>query len=169
MQVSRWHQLKHLFRKRGFANLMAIYERNFRLLSDLAPGLAALPDRLISRVDDGHDLHWRVLDRQRYTTELLLTHYLDLDGERVADPDLRLRIYHDTGQVEMMCDVVCDELVDVLERSHAEVNGDAAGAPGTQARRWAVNLFLNRWLEYLLRQGHRFVAADSPTGAVSSV
>lgn len=152
MQASRWFQLEHLFRKREFANLMAIYERNFRLLSDLAPGLAALPDHLVSHVDGSNDLHWQVLDRQRYTTELLLTHYLNVGDEHIADPDLRLRIYHDTRQVEMMCDVICDDLLEVLARNEIE--------PGVQARRWTVNLFLNRWLEYCLIQGHRFVAIE---------
>lgn len=155
MQVSPWFQLEHLFRKREFANLMAIYERNFRLLSDLAPGLAELPDTLISQVEGSNDLHWQVLDRQRYTTELMLTHYLDVGGERIADPDLRIRIYHDTRQVEMMCDVVCDDLLEVLARNQVD--------PGVQARRWTVNLFLNRWLEYCLIQGHRFVALELPS------
>lgn len=154
MQANRWFQLEHLFRRREFANLMAIYERNYRLLSDLAPGLAELPDALVSQVDGAHDLHWRVLDRQRYTTELLLTHYLTVDGKAVPDPDLRLRIYHDSRQVEMMCDMVCDDLLEVLERNHVD--------PGTQARRWTVNLFLNRWLEYLLIQGHRFAPPKLP-------
>lgn len=150
MQAGPWFQLEHLFRRREFANLMAVYERNYRLLADLAPGLAELPDELCSRVDGAPDLHWEVRDRQRYTTEVMLTQYLHIGEQRVPDPHLRLRIYHDTRQVEMMCDVVCEDLLEVLERHHID--------PSTLARRWTVNLFLNRWLEYCLIQGHRFVA-----------
>jgi uncharacterized protein len=133
-------------RPRGFVALMGLYESSFLRLGALAGDLAQLPRTCISNVDGDCTLLLSVLERSRYTSQLLLT-YLLPDGrvpaglERV--PDLRLRLYHDARLLEAEC--------------------GAAGARERELhRRWARNMMLNKWLEYCMDRGHRFVAAAVP-------
>ncbi len=154
MKRTGWFKFDQVFSKREFANLMELYDLNYQRIGQLIPDIASLPEKNVSSINGLQDLHLEIIERHAYTTELCLTHYFP-DPERggeplIADPDLRIRIYHDAEQAEMMCDVVCEELVTVLR----EVEAD----PGSVARRWVVNLFLNRWLDYCLVQGHRFVS-----------
>lgn len=159
MKQSAWFRLDSMFRKREFANLMSLYEKNYQRLGELAPVLCApraerqglKPGPLaISEVEQAPDLHLEVLETHPYTTEIRLTHFLPTGegGGEIANPDLRVRLYHDTGQAEMMCDVVCEDLMNVLEQEDED--------PTSLERRWTTNIFLYRWLSYCLHHGHGF-------------
>ncbi len=58
--------------------------------------------------------------------------------------DVRLRIYHDARQVE------------VLDLRQTALPLDADYRPPALAAKWKVNLFLGKWLSFCLQQGHRF-------------
>jgi uncharacterized protein len=134
----------------GFASLMDLYENNFIRFKKLAPDLSGLDENSVSHVAGCLGLHLSVLERSRFTTTLLLTYHFDEAGETVPEPNLKLRIYHDAGLVEVLGGHL----------KHGRVKLDH---PPADARRqkWRLNRFLYRWLAYCLYQGHHFPAVVS--------
>ena len=142
--------------------LMSLCEENFVLLARLAPELREQRGALVSRGKGGLDLHLIVEEQSPYTTLVRLTHYFPstvsgVDGaadrpgdcpERPcgpgADPDLRLRIYHDARQAE----------VESLRQTALPMRSDYQ-RPALDAK-WKVNCFLSRWLRFCLHEGYRF-------------
>ena len=142
-----------------FAALMDLYERNYINMRRLIP--AAMPPASamnISQVSGGLDLHLQMIERSRYTSELSLTYQFAREsGVILAEPNLRIRIYHDAQLAEVMA---------ANPRHHAAFSADllpAARPDSSQLRRrWRINRFLFKWLTYCLRQGHRFGEAPHP-------
>ena len=135
-----------------FAGLMDLYERNYIGVRRLIPVMPPAGTSLQSRVPGGLPLHVSILERFPYTTELALTYYFLRDERyRVAEPDLRIKVYNDARQAE----VVAAHLRRWPEfDAHKDLFPEAKG---TQLRvRWRVNRFLCKWLNYCLHQGHRF-------------
>jgi uncharacterized protein YqiB (DUF1249 family) len=141
--------LKRILNRRSFVGLMDLYEGNHRLLQQLVSDLASLGPEEVSCAPGSPDLHLRVVERCKFTTTLLLTYYFeDAEGKRVADPDLHVRVYHDAAMVEAMsCRrkgfMPLDAVPDVTGRSELDC-------------KWESNLFLEKWLEYSVAQGHSF-------------
>jgi uncharacterized protein YqiB (DUF1249 family) len=132
----------------SFAGLMDLYERNYIGIRRLIPLMPPVGSRLASPVPGGLTLHLEVLERFRYTTELSLTYHFTKANDTVAEPDLRIRVYHDARLAE----VVAAQL-----RRGPGFSSEADGASQTQlAVRWHINRFLYKWLNYCLHQGHRF-------------
>ncbi len=136
----------------NFAALMDLYERNYinlrRLLPIMPPALAAR----VSRVAGSLDLHLRVLERSRYTSDLTLTYqFRQNDGTSTAEPDLRIRIYHDARMAEVMAAHLRHRAT-FATGFHPRPQADGAHLHA----RWRTNRFLFKWLAYCLRQGHRF-------------
>jgi len=144
--------------QRDFASLMAVYERNFRLLEQLLPDLDLLPDGLTSTVTGSLDLHLEVLERCKYTTRLRLTYYFPVNDGHVADPDLTINIYHDAGQAEAMA---------CRKKGFMSVeHNDGNKRPFIDCR-WESNLFVEKWLRYSIDQGHIFSQERFAQGQVS--
>lgn len=138
-----------------FSALMDLYECNYINVRRLIPILPQAPTRRISQIPGGLDLHVHITERFRYTSELLLTYRFDQNGQNLVEPDLRIRIYHDARLAEVMTAHL---------RHQTAFNADlASGCPnGTELyARWRVNRFLYKWLNYCLRQGHRFAELSS--------
>lgn len=140
--------LKRVLSRRSFAGLMDLYEQNYRLLNDLIPDLEQLPDRVVSGVPQGKDLYLTIQEKCRFTTTVSLTYYFDSDscGSR-AEPDLLVRIYHDAGQAEAMA---------CRRDGFMPFQDNDAGHKAYLDCRWESNLFVEKWLRYLLGQGYRF-------------
>ena len=87
-----------------------------------------------------------VLERCRYTVTLSLSYYFDSGEERIADPDMKVRAYLDGRLAEAMSMSGSHRHSELrrLVREHRE-ELDA---------RWRKNVVLNKWLDYLLHQGH---------------
>ena len=131
---------------RSFVGLMSVYESNYLRLLNLIPDLRRLDGCYRSRVAGDCDLHLDILKRERYTLTLALTYYFETDSGRVADPDMLVRVYLDGQLAEAMCLGEDHRDADFrrLWRSHG----------GELGERWTRNVILNKWLEYLLDQGH---------------
>lgn len=132
---------------KSFPALMELYEDNYIYLRRLCPYLKHLRGRHVSRLSGkGHDLHLHCLDSTPHTTTLRLTYQM-LDGS--FRPDLKIRMYHDARQVEVLsrqCRITGVEL-----KTQRSVDESALLC------RWRLNRFLNKWLSYSLRQGHSFI------------
>ncbi|WP_459864487.1 DUF1249 domain-containing protein [Endothiovibrio diazotrophicus] len=130
---------------------MEVYETNYRLLARLIPNLRSLGDHEVSSVAECLDLHLRMVERHKYTTLISLTYLFDREGatERVAEPGVLIRLYHDARVAEVYgCGACVEEAV--------EAEGARHGLPDLAERQWSVNLFLEKWLAYCLERGHRF-------------
>lgn len=147
-------RLPRAARPGSFAALMSLYESNYVRLGWLLPDPRRFSGHLISRVPDDLPLHLQLLDRSRYTTTVRMTYFFEDDIERVADPDLKIRIYHDALLAEAM---------ECTRRHRHDVLKNFDTRPGGElSRRWARNVMLNKWLEYCSEKGHRFVSSPVP-------
>lgn len=136
---------------RGYDSLMDLYENNFIRLRKLLPNLDAISDVAISHVHGCMDVHIRVLERSRYTTTLRMTYYFREGGELLAEPDLRLRVYHDA----------C--LVEVLGGHLKHGRQRLEHLPATALKmKWRLNRLLYKWLGYCLHLGHDFEPEADP-------
>jgi len=135
-----------IIKPRSFAGLMSVYESNFLRLLNLIPELERLDGCYRSRVAGDCDLHLEFLQRERYTLTMSMTYYFSNETEIVADPDMLVRIYFDGQLAEAMS----------LGKDHRHVEFRRLfRAHGNElGRRWTRNIILNKWLEYLLDQGH---------------
>ncbi len=133
-------------RPRSFIGLMSVYESNFLRLLQLIPELERLDGHYQSHVAGDLSLHLEILDRSRYTVTLSLSYFFYEDGERIADPDMKVRVYLDGRLAEAMS--LCGE------HRHAELLRLWCKHRKELDARWRRNIVLNKWLEYLTDQGH---------------
>ena len=135
-----------IVRPRSFVGLMALYESNHIRLMQLIPELSRLDGYYRSRVAGDADLHLEIVERSRYTITLSLSYFFEEDGRRVADPDMKIRVYLD-GQMTEATNFTG-------EHRHPEFRRLSRVHRFELNRRWRRNMILNKWLEYLLDKGH---------------
>jgi hypothetical protein len=125
---------------------MLLYESNFLRLKHLIPELDRLDGYYQSRVAGDCDLHLEILDRSKYTITLSLSYFFHEHGVRIADPDMKIRAYLDGHLAEVMS----------LRGNHrhAELRRLSLAHRAELGVRWRRNVVLNKWLEYLMHQGH---------------
>jgi uncharacterized protein YqiB (DUF1249 family) len=148
MQVFNNGQLHQwLDRRPTVGDLLTLCEENYQYLMNLAPQLRRLQGTHHSRRPDHQDLHLTIVEQTRYTTLIRLTYEFrhGPDGQRVADPDALLRVYHDARQVEV------EDLRQQTLPTHRLYE-----SPGLE-NKWRVNLFVAKWLAFCASQGHGFV------------
>lgn len=133
----------------SFTALMGLYESNYVRLGWLLGDLDEMGGYYRSQVANDLTLHVSVREVERYTTTFKMTYWFDVDGERIADPDLDVRIYHDARLAEAMA---CRR----SPRGHKVLEGYDPGHGSELEKRWMRNMMLNKWLEYCVDLGHRF-------------
>lgn len=126
--------------------LQDLQEDIYRQLQLLVPDEVAFFDHLCSRVHGSPVLRLQVLERHTYTTFFRLTYEFRGSDELNYAPDAHIRYYHDARLAEATsfdCEQAC-------RRS------SFPAFPSRQAmqKTWRENRALDRWLDYLLRQGH---------------
>jgi uncharacterized protein YqiB (DUF1249 family) len=137
--------------------LLREHERNFERLLQLVPGLRKLRGRVVSSVDGVPDLSLEVLDQSAYTTTLVMTYALEIDGARRHEPEVQVRVYHDARMAEVLA---------VRETGPSGRAGWCSLRHSALSRKWRFNRFLGKWLAYCLQQGHGgFVAVDAAGAA----
>jgi uncharacterized protein len=135
-----------IVKPRSFVGLMLLYESNFLRLKHLIPELDRLDGYYQSRVAGDCDLHLEILDRSKYTITLSLSYFFNEGDVRIADPDMKIRAYLDGHLAEAMC------LKN--DHRHAELRRLTSEHRGELGARWRRNIVFNKWLEYLMHQGH---------------
>lgn len=135
-----------IVRPRSFAGLMSVYESNYLRLLHVVPELERLDGCYRSRVAGDCDLHLDILERSRYTVTMSITYYFEGDDVRVADPDMVVRAYLDCQLAEAMS--LC------AGRQHSEFRRLVREHGLELSDRWRRNVVLNKWLDYLIEQGH---------------
>ena len=143
------------FGARDIGGLIRIYEASYVRIAKLAPDLPACSRVMISRVAGALDLHLEIVERQPYTTTLVLTYrFPDRDG-CVLEPNARINVYHDVRAAE------------IVSHSRRRVNRSVhPWTPGRMPeidRKWRMNGFLVKWLRFCTYQGHIFLPGVTPT------
>lgn len=137
----------------SFSGLMELYEANYLRLRALIGNVREARGRLVSEVPNCMSLHVRVLQTGTFTSILVLTYeFLPGSGE-VAEPDLRIQVYHDARVAE------------VIGRSE-RAGRYTREAGDSLYDRWRRNRFLYRWLGYCLHRGHRFQVSSDGADAL---
>ncbi len=131
---------------RSFVGLMALYESNFLRLRQLIPEIARLDGYYRSCVAGDCDLHVEIIERSRYTVTLSLSYFFYEVERRIADPDMHVRAYLDGRLAEAMS--LNGGHRDAGIRRLSRLHGPELDA------KWRRNIVLNKWLEYLMDQGH---------------
>ncbi|MDX1403623.1 MAG: DUF1249 domain-containing protein [Woeseiaceae bacterium] len=125
---------------------MALYDSNYLRLHQVIPELDRLDGYYRSRVAGDCDLHLEILHRSRYTISLSLSYFFNENGKRIADPDMHIKVYLDgrLAEATALSGESRHEALRRLSRLHrAELDV-----------RWRRNIILNKWLDYLIDQGH---------------
>lgn len=135
-----------ILKPKSFTGLMSLYDSNFVQLQMLIPELNRLDGYYRSRVAGDCDLHLEILERSRYTITMSLSYFFVEDGERIADPDMKVRVYLDGRMAESMGFSG--------EHRHAAFRRLTREHRAELDARWRRNIILNKWLEYLIDQGH---------------
>lgn len=140
--------MSHTVNRRTTYNLLRLHERNFILLTQLIPALHELSDRGVSRGHRDKALHYRVLERSKYTTTIVLTQHIPVGRVAFPYPDLHIRIYHDAKVAEIVHQSGPPGTSWYGDRS-AQSESDPDGKEH-------LNRFLSNWLVKCLEQGHMF-------------
>ena len=130
----------------SFIGLMSLYESNYIRLLHVIPELRRLDGYYQSRVAGDCGLHLEILERSRHTVTLSLTYFFFENDTRVADPDMKIRVYLDGKLAEAMSYS--------NHHRHAELKRLCNAHRSELNARWRRNIVLNKWLEYLSDQGH---------------
>jgi uncharacterized protein YqiB (DUF1249 family) len=134
----------------ALSRLQAVQEEIYRQLQLLIPDDISYHDSLVSRMSGSPDLHLEVLERHPYTVFLRLTYEFREGDDRSYAPDAHIRLYYDAHIAEAT--------------SYNTGQGCTRTAhPAYPAHQmlqlaWRRNRALDRWLEYLIKQGHSVVS-----------
>ena len=138
-------------RPKSFAALMEMYETNYLQLRVLCGDLRAYQKGVdyVSNLAGNIPVLLRIEETSSHTTTLLLTYrFLYKDEEVDRRPDMRIQVYHDARQAEVISHRcrLSDNLVQYWGKDL-----------DTMLRcRWRMNRFLYKWTGYLRHQGHQF-------------
>ncbi|MEJ2114854.1 MAG: DUF1249 domain-containing protein [Gammaproteobacteria bacterium] len=132
-----------------FSGLMEMYEGNYIRLRKLLGNKDDMSVVAVSRIPRGMDLYMQVLEHTKYTSTIALTYYFsDAEEGFLAYPNLKLRIYYDALQAEVM-----SKAYKRLDPNFHVFNHQQ---DPSLLKRWRMNRFLFKWLSNCDRQGHSF-------------
>lgn len=142
---NKWRLLSRV--KPTAGALGALCEENYRLLKRLAPDLHKMQGRYLSPVAHHPPLLIEVKREGPFTSRVRLTHLFRIvdDGTLHPDPDVSMKVYADTGQIEVL---------DIKNQQRLPLQG-LYQTPGLR-QKWQANLFLGNWLSYCFKSGYRF-------------
>ena len=149
--------------KPRLGRLQDVQEELFRQLQLLIPDAVAHYDSFSSRVSGSPLLHMEILERHAYTVFLRLTYQFQNGVEPELAPDAHIRMYQDARLAE-------------VTSFDADQGCRRSAHPWYPARQllqriWRQNLALDKWLGYLLQQGHSVETmrpASAPIRKISS-
>lgn len=160
LQSSSNHTLR-IPRLTRFAWMMGLYGENHARLQRLFEPESLTVGSYLSNGNDGLDLRLDVVELHPYTIELRLAYFQLQDGVTgQPDPSAYVRHYRDARQSEVTHCYVGRQWQDVL--------GLHPPLATLIDHRMRMNVFFNKWLEYLGELGHsraklRFLEAQPTT------
>lgn len=125
---------------------MGLYGENYQRMARLLDLRALETGSYLSHCEHGLDLVVDVLGVHPYTLELRLSYRMNDPVTGQPDPSAYVRIYRDARQAEVTHCYIGRDWQDVL--------GLHPSPKVMFGHRLRMNSFLNKWLEYLVGQGH---------------
>jgi len=141
-----FRQRHGLYFKPRLKRLQDMQAEIYRQLQLLMPEHVAYHDSFQSRVSGSPLLKLDILERHTYTQFLRLTYQFNYAGEKEMAPDAHIRLYRDARLAEV---TAFNPRQGCRRLAHPNI-------PHHQLlqRSWHQNLALDKWLNYLLQQGH---------------
>lgn len=132
--------------KPRLSRLQQVQEEMYRQLQLLIPDQVAHFDSFQSRVAGSPLLRMEILERHPYTWFMRLTYQFDNDQEPELAPDAHIRLYQDARMAE----------VTSFNAGQGCRRSAHPWYPARQLflRNWRQNRAMDKWLGYLLHQGH---------------
>lgn len=136
--------------------IKAISRRNYMLISKMFGGkfhkfTSEVGYCVIFESANRMNLYAEVLHRDKYGNPVMsLTHYFTQNGDFVSDPDMTIRIFHNTRQAEAL--TYMDQF------KHYEVCNDD-GTANLQIVK-ELNIFLYFWLTQMEKQEFKIIEGD---------
>jgi uncharacterized protein YqiB (DUF1249 family) len=139
--------------------LQDVQEEIYRQLHLLIPDQFVFNDSLVSHVAGSPILRLEVLERHRYTTFFRLTYEFRQGQLSTYAPDAHIRFYHDAHVAEATSFNVSQGCTRTAHPSY----------PPKQLlqQTWRRNRALDRWLDYLLKQGHSVVTMKPARSSIN--
>lgn len=151
---------KHgLFLRPRLKRLQEVQEEIYRQLQLLIPAEVTVHDSFLSRVSGSPLLRMDILERHPYTQFLRLTYSFEGDGRRELAPDAHIRLYRDAKIAEVTA-------FDPKQGCTRSAHPWYPRKPLLQ-RSWRENLALDKWLSYLLQQGHSVATMRAASDCIS--
>ena len=140
--------------------LQDVQEEIYRQLHLLIPDEVAFHDSLVSRVAGSPILRLEVVERHKYTTFFRLTYEFRQERVSTYAPNAHIRFYHDAHVAEATSFNVRQGCTRTAHPSY----------PPKQLlqQTWRRNRALDRWLDYLLKQGHSVVTMKPARSSTSA-
>ena len=131
----------------------------FRQLQLLIPDQVVHYDSFQSRVSGSPLLRMDILERHPYTHFVRLTYQFEKDEQSEIAPDAHIRIYNDARLAE----------VTSFDADQGFTRTAHASYPQHQLfqRNWRQNQALDKWLSYLLHQGHSITSMQPANDRIS--
>ncbi len=130
------------------ASLQEVQTEIYRQLQLLIPDEAAREDRFRSTVEGSPVLRLEILERHAYTHFIRLTYDFEARGRERLAPDAHIRLYQDARLAEVTAFNA--------EQAFKRTAHPWYPTGPLLARTWRENLALDKWLGYLIAQGHSF-------------
>ncbi len=147
-----------LFLKPRLKRLQEMQEEIFRQLQLLIPEQFAFHDSFRSRVRGSPLLRMDILERHPYTYFLRLTYQFENGKEPELAPDAHIRMYQDARLAE----------VTAFNPDQGCRRSAHPWYPPRQLfqRTWRQNLVLDKWLGYLIQQGHSVATMQAASDCI---
>jgi len=132
--------------------LEKICESNYQKLFRLIPNLGALDKTAIGNTHNQPSLHLDILERNPYTLTIELSHCFKQQLSDLLAPAVKIRVYLDAQLAEVIRDQ--DRLA--VDR----VYQNPGRALEIQEYKWRLNYFLQKWLDYCLKNEYCFSSTN---------
>ena len=132
--------------RHALKRLQEVQGEIYRQLQLLIPDDIAWHDSLASRVSGSPLLRLQVIERHPYTTFLRLTYEFSEGDDRSYAPDAHIRFYSDAHLAEATSYNTGQGCERTAHPSYPPVQ--------LLQQAWRRNRALDRWLDYLIKQGH---------------
>ena len=139
----------------GIKRLQDLQTELYRQLQLLIPEQVAHYDSFQSRVSGSPLLRMDILERHPYTHFMRLTYQFEKDEKREIAPDAHIRIYNDAHLAEVTS---FDP-----EQGFKRLAHPCYSQQPLMLRNWQQNRALDKWLGYVLHQGHS-ITSMQPSG-----
>ncbi len=162
-----------LFLRPKLKRLQDLQTEIYRQLQLLIPDHVAHYDCFQSRVPGSPLLRMDVLERHPYTHFLRLTYQFEKDDIREIAPDAHIRIYNDARMAEVTSfnpEQGFKRPAHVPDQPLGQLPASASRCyPPHQLfqRCWRQNRALDKWLGYLLHQGHGILSMQPTSDRIS--